>query len=55
MDTDEWLRGQAGHCLFGVRREPVLLSGPHGTVLEAARREQSRKRDEFYVMLKTTR
>ena len=51
MGTGEWLRGQTEHCLVAARGKPVFLHGSHGTVLEAARREHSRKPDEFYVLV----
>ena len=51
MGTGEWLRGQTEHCLLGARGKPVFLHGSDGTVLEAARREHSRKPDEFYALV----
>jgi len=49
MGTGEWLRGQTEHCLLAARGKPVFLRGHHSTVLEAARREHSRKPEEFYA------
>lgn len=54
MGTGEWLRGQTEHCMLAVRGKPVFLHGNHATVLEAARREHSRKPDEFYIMVEAT-
>jgi len=54
MGTGEWLRGQTEHCLLAVRGKPVFLHGNHSTVLEAARREHSRKPEEFYAMVEAT-
>ena len=54
MGTGEWLRGQTEHCLLGARGKPVFLHGNHTTALEAARREHSRKPEEFYSLVKAT-
>jgi N6-adenosine-specific RNA methylase IME4 len=54
MDTGEWLRGHAEHCMLAVRGKPVFLHGNHATVLEAARREHSRKPEEFYARVEAT-
>ncbi len=51
MGTGEWLRGQTEHCLLGARGKPVFLHGNDGTALEAARREHSRKPEEFYALI----
>jgi len=54
MGTGEWLRGQTEHCLLGARGKPVFLHENHSTVLEAARREHSRKPEEFYALVEAT-
>jgi N6-adenosine-specific RNA methylase IME4 len=54
MGTGEWLRGQTEHCLLASRGEPVFIHGTQSTVLEAARREHSRKPEEFYTLVETT-
>jgi N6-adenosine-specific RNA methylase IME4 len=54
MGTGEWLRGQTEHCLLAIRGKPVFLHGNHSTVIEAARREHSRKPEEFYTLVETT-
>jgi len=54
MGTGEWLRGQTEHCLLAVRGKPVFLHGNHSTVIEAARREHSRKPEEFYALVEAT-
>jgi N6-adenosine-specific RNA methylase IME4 len=54
MGTGEWLRGQTEHCLLGARGKPVFLHENHTTVLEAARREHSRKPEEFYALVEAT-
>jgi N6-adenosine-specific RNA methylase IME4 len=54
MGTGEWLRGQTEHCMLAVRGKPVFLHGNHTTVLEAARREHSRKPEEFYSLVEVT-
>ncbi len=54
MGTGEWLRGQTEHCLLAARGKPVFLHGRHSTVLHAARREHSRKPEEFYGMVEAT-
>ena len=51
MGTGEWLRGQTEHCLLAARGKPVFLHGSDSTVLEAARREHSRKPEEFYALV----
>jgi N6-adenosine-specific RNA methylase IME4 len=54
MGTGEWLRGQTEHCLLAIRGKPVFLHGSHSTVIEAARREHSRKPEEFYTLVEET-
>jgi N6-adenosine-specific RNA methylase IME4/ParB-like chromosome segregation protein Spo0J len=54
MGTGEWLRGQTEHCLLASRGKPVFIHGTHSTVLEAARREHSRKPEEFYTLVEAT-
>ena len=51
MGTGEWLRGQTEHCLLAARGKPVFIHGSYTTVLNAARREHSRKPDEFYTLV----
>jgi N6-adenosine-specific RNA methylase IME4 len=43
MGTGDWLRGQIEHCLLAIRGKPAFLNGSHTTVIQAARREHSRK------------
>jgi N6-adenosine-specific RNA methylase IME4 len=54
MGTGEWLRGQTEHCLLAARGKPVFIHGNHTTVIEAARREHSRKPEEFYAVVEGT-
>lgn len=54
MGTGEWLRGQTEHCMLAARGKPVFLHENHSTVLEAARREHSRKPEEFYTIVEAT-
>jgi N6-adenosine-specific RNA methylase IME4 len=54
MGTGEWLRGQTEHCLLAARGKPVFIHGSYTTVLNAARREHSRKPDEFYTLVEAT-
>jgi len=54
MGTGEWLRGQTEHCLLASRGKPVFIHGTHTTVLEASRREHSRKPEEFYALVEAT-
>src|SRR3989442_5834703 len=54
MGTGEWLRGKTEHCMLAARGKPVFLHGNHTTVIEAARREHSRKPEEFYAMVDAT-
>jgi N6-adenosine-specific RNA methylase IME4 len=39
------------HCLLGARGKPIFLHGREGAALEAARREHSRRPDEFYALV----
>jgi N6-adenosine-specific RNA methylase IME4/ParB-like chromosome segregation protein Spo0J len=54
MGTGEWLRGQTEHCMLAIRGKPVFLNGSHTTVIEAPRREHSRKPEEFYGLVEKT-
>jgi N6-adenosine-specific RNA methylase IME4 len=54
MGTGEWLRGQTEHCLLAVRGKPLFLHGNQTSVLQAARREHSRKPEEFYAIVEAT-
>jgi N6-adenosine-specific RNA methylase IME4/ParB-like chromosome segregation protein Spo0J len=54
MGTGDWLRGQTEHCLLAIRGKPVFLHGGHATVIHAARREHSRKPEEFYALVEQT-
>jgi N6-adenosine-specific RNA methylase IME4/ParB-like chromosome segregation protein Spo0J len=54
MGTGDWLRGQTEHCLLAVRGKPVFVAGNHTTVLQALRREHSRKPEEFYAVVEAT-
>lgn len=50
----EWLRGRTEHCILAARGKPVFLGDSHNTVIEAARREHSRKPEEFYDLVEAT-
>jgi N6-adenosine-specific RNA methylase IME4 len=54
MGTGEWLRDQTEHCILAARGKPVFLYGKFTTLLEAKRREHSRKPDEFYSLVEAT-
>ena len=54
MGTGEWLRGQTEHCLLAARGKPVFIHGSYTTMLNAARREHSRKPEEFYSLVEAT-
>ncbi len=54
MGTGEWLRGQTEHCLLAARGKPVFLHGNETTALHTARREHSRKPEEFYSVVEAT-
>ncbi len=47
----KWLRGQTEHCILAVRGSPKLSHTNQSTLLQAHRREHSRKPDEFYTMV----
>lgn len=51
MGTGDWLRGRSEHCMLAARGKPVFLNGAETTVLTAARREHSRKPEEFYLLV----
>jgi len=51
MGTGDWLRGQTEHCLLAARGKPTFLLTNQTTVLQAARREHSRKPEEFYKLV----
>lgn len=46
-----WLRGRTEHCLLATRGRPVYVLNNQTTLLHGARREHSRKPDEFYVLV----
>jgi N6-adenosine-specific RNA methylase IME4/ParB-like chromosome segregation protein Spo0J len=54
MGTGDWLRGQTEHCLLAIRGKPVFVNGSYTTVIEAARREHSRKPETFYSLVEAT-
>lgn len=54
MGTGEWLRGQSEHCLLAARGKPIFIHGQHTTVIRAARREHSRKPEEFYRLVESS-
>ncbi len=47
----KWLRGQTEHCILAVKGSPKLKLTNQSTLLQAHRREHSRKPDEFYAMV----
>lgn len=47
----DWLRGKTEHCILAVRGKPTVTLTNETTVLDAARREHSRKPDEFYALV----
>jgi N6-adenosine-specific RNA methylase IME4 len=48
-----WLRGQTEHCLLCVKGKPTVTLTNQSTVLNAARRDHSRKPEEFYALVDT--
>jgi N6-adenosine-specific RNA methylase IME4 len=54
MGTGEWLRGQTEHCLLAARGKPIFVQTNQTTVLQAVRREHSRKPEEFYALVEAT-
>jgi N6-adenosine-specific RNA methylase IME4 len=50
----EWLRGRSEHCVLAARGKPAFLGASHDTVIEAARREHSRKPEAFYQLVEAT-
>jgi len=53
MGVGDWLRGKTEHCLLGVRGKPTWTLTNQTTALIAARREHSRKPDEFYALVES--
>jgi N6-adenosine-specific RNA methylase IME4 len=51
MSTGDWLRGRSEHCILAVRGRPLVTLTNQTTVIEAPRREHSRKPDEFYALV----
>jgi len=51
MGVGDWLRGITEHCILAVRGQPTITLSNETTVLQAPRREHSRKPDEFYDMV----
>ncbi len=49
----EWLLGQTEHCLVAVKNNPIVLLKNQGTVIDAPRREHSRKPEEFYQLVES--
>src|SRR5574340_162192 len=49
--TGEWLRGQTEHCLMCSRGKPTKLLTNQATIIEAPRREHSRKPQAFYDLV----
>jgi N6-adenosine-specific RNA methylase IME4 len=47
----KWLRGQTEHCILAIKGSPTLKLTNQSTLLNADRREHSRKPDEFYAMI----
>jgi N6-adenosine-specific RNA methylase IME4 len=53
MGAGHWLRGQTEHCVMAVRGKPVHELKGQTTLLEAPRREHSRKPDEFFDLVES--
>jgi N6-adenosine-specific RNA methylase IME4 len=49
----DWLRGQTEHCILAVRGRPVVELAGQSTLLNARRREHSRKPEEFYALVES--
>ena len=47
----KYLRGQTEHAILAVKGKPRLELTSQSTVLQALRREHSRKPDEFYRLV----
>jgi len=47
----KWLRGQTEHCILAVIGSPKLKLTNQSTLLQANRREHSRKPDKFYELV----
>ncbi len=50
----KYLRGQTEHCILGIAGSPKLKITNQSTLLQAPRREHSRKPDEFYKLVDGT-
>jgi len=53
LGTGHWLRGITEHCVMAVRGKPVHTLSNQSTLLEAPRREHSRKPEEFYGLVES--
>lgn len=53
MGMGAWLRMQCEFCLMGVRGKPVWNLTNERDIISVARREHSRKPDEFYKLINT--
>ena len=47
----KYLRGQTEHCILAIKGRPKLKLTNQSTVLQAPRRQHSRKPDEFYKLV----
>jgi len=51
MGMGDWLRGQTEHCIVAVRGRPTVVLTNQTTLLQAPRREHSRKPEKFYGLV----
>jgi N6-adenosine-specific RNA methylase IME4 len=53
IGAGHWLRGRTEHCLLATKGKPVHDLKGQSTLLEAPRREHSRKPDEFFALVES--
>jgi N6-adenosine-specific RNA methylase IME4 len=53
IGAGHWLRGQTEHCIMAVKGKPVHDLKGQSTLLEAPRREHSRKPEEFMELVES--
>ena len=51
MGLGYWLRGKTEHCLLATKGSPKWINTTKTTLLEAPRKEDSRKPDSFYALV----
>jgi N6-adenosine-specific RNA methylase IME4 len=53
IGVGNWLRNQTEHCILAVKGKPVVQLTNQSTIIDAPRREHSRKPKEFYELVES--